>query len=110
MKCHFSPCPTNTENRFKGIVRLVDWFYSRTGFLVVMERPRRFMVGALDPFNFLFICQDLFDLVNILGRLEEQVARRIFGQIVNTVIGLFKRHSLVHRDIKVGSFHGFCLA
>jgi hypothetical protein len=46
--------------------------------------------------------QDLFDLLNIFGRLDEPTAKDLFGQVVKTTVDLYERHSVVHRDIKVG--------
>ncbi|KAL3085175.1 hypothetical protein niasHS_010244 [Heterodera schachtii] len=70
----------------QGVVRLIGWFASRRGFLIVMERPANFM--------------DLFDLINTFGWLEERMARGLFVQIVDTVVELYKKHSVIHRDIK----------
>lgn len=52
-----------------------------------MERPNNFM--------------DLFNVLSVYGRLDEAIARNIFAQVLNTVIQLKQKHSMVHRDIKV---------
>lgn len=70
----------------EGVVHIVDWFSNRRGFLIVMQRPRAFM--------------DLFDFLDTFGRLDEQIARDIFAQVVHTAVQLHQRHSIVHRDIK----------
>lgn len=57
--------------------------------MIVMERPSNFM--------------DLFDVVGTYGRLDEQIARQIFTQVTTAVVQLYRRHSIVHRDIKVSA-------
>lgn len=58
--------------------------------MIVMERPEKFM--------------DLFDVITVYGKLDEDVARWIFVQIVDAVLEMKVMHSLVHRDIKVSPF------
>lgn len=55
--------------------------------MLVMERPNNFM--------------DLFDVLSVYGRLDDAIARNIFAQVVDTVVQLKQKHSIVHRDIKV---------
>lgn len=54
---------------------------------MVMERPST--------------CLDVFDLVSTYGKLDEQTARGIFLQVVDTVCNMYSKHGLIHRDIKV---------
>lgn len=61
--------------------------FSSRGFMIVMERPEK--------------CMDLFDVITIYGKLDEDIARWIFVQIVDAVLEMKVMHSLVHRDIKV---------
>uniref|UniRef100_A0A914LBI3 Protein kinase domain-containing protein n=1 Tax=Meloidogyne incognita TaxID=6306 RepID=A0A914LBI3_MELIC len=28
---------------YQGVIRLVDWFSSKNGFIIIMERPKNFM-------------------------------------------------------------------
>jgi serine/threonine protein kinase len=51
-----------------------------------MERPEK--------------CMDLFDVITVYGRLDEEVSRWIFVQIVDAVLEMRSAYSLVHRDIK----------
>lgn len=44
---------------------------------------------------------DLFDVITVYGKLDEDIARWIFVQIVDAVLEMKVMHSLVHRDIKV---------
>ncbi|KAI1707140.1 protein kinase domain-containing protein [Ditylenchus destructor] len=79
--CHLEECQD-----IPGVVNLVDWFAGSKGFMIVMERPEHFM--------------DLFDVISVYGRLDETVARTFFLQIVDTVLEMNQKHSLIHRDIK----------
>ncbi|EFO20879.2 CAMK/PIM protein kinase [Loa loa] len=69
-----------------GVVQLIDWFANSKGFLIVMERPEQ--------------CLDLFDLISVYGYLDEDVARSIFVQILNTTCLLYSTYGIFHRDIK----------
>ncbi|CAG9532677.1 unnamed protein product [Cercopithifilaria johnstoni] len=69
-----------------GVVQLIDWFANSKGFLIVMERPQQ--------------CLDLFDLISIYGYLDEDIARSIFVQILNTTCLLYNTYGIFHRDIK----------
>uniref|UniRef100_A0A8R1TZL7 Serine/threonine-protein kinase 1 n=1 Tax=Onchocerca volvulus TaxID=6282 RepID=A0A8R1TZL7_ONCVO len=69
-----------------GVVQLIDWFANSKGFLIVMERPEQ--------------CLDLFDLISVYGYLDEDIARSIFVQILNTTCLLYSIYGIFHRDIK----------
>ncbi|GMS92776.1 hypothetical protein PENTCL1PPCAC_14951, partial [Pristionchus entomophagus] len=55
------------------------------GHLIVMERPPN--------------CCDLFDYISAEGALSEDVARRIFEQVIQTVVAC-QRLGVYHNDIK----------
>lgn len=46
-------------------------------------------------------CFDLFDLISVYGYLNEDIARSIFLQILNTAYLLYSTYGVFHRDIKV---------
>lgn len=46
-------------------------------------------------------CLDLFDLISVYGYLDEDIARSIFVQILNTACLLYSTYGIFHRDIKV---------
>jgi len=71
--------------RVPGVVRLLDFFERLDSFIIVMERPNN--------------CKDLFDVITEKKILEENVARFLFRQVVETVIACHN-HGVVHRDIK----------
>lgn len=67
------------------VVKLLDCFESHDSFIIVMERP--------EP------CKDLFDFITEKGKLEEQLARNFFRQVVETVIACHSK-GVIHRDLK----------
>ena len=69
----------------KGVIQLVDYHQIDQFCCIVMERPKTGM--------------DLFDYIEFYGALEEDVARHIFGQIIETMC-LMSQAGIVHRDIK----------
>ncbi|RCN46469.1 kinase domain protein [Ancylostoma caninum] len=79
--CHLETCKD-----VPGVIRLIDWFANSKGFLIVMERPEN--------------CMDIFDLISTYGRLDEDSARAIFIQVVDSVCTMYAKHGLIHRDIK----------
>ena len=68
-----------------GVVRLLDFYERPDSFIFVMERPED--------------CKDLFDVITDKVRLEENLARVFFRQIVETVVACHAR-GVTHRDIK----------
>lgn len=68
-----------------GVIQLLDFFEQTDSFIVVMERPDN--------------CKDLFDYITESVALNEDEARNIFRQVVETTAAM---HDLgvVHRDIK----------
>ena len=67
-----------------GVVRLVEYFDMQPCFYIVMERLHG---------------QDLFDFISEQGPLNEDLARDLFRQLLDTVIACHKK-GVVHRDIK----------
>lgn len=68
-----------------GAVRMLDWYVSSHSFVIVMERPEHVV--------------DLFDYITEKGPLNEEVSRRFFTQIVQTVYSIHNM-GVIHRDIK----------
>ena len=67
-----------------GVIRLLDYFETEDRFYIVMER---------------FNGQDLFDFISACGTLTEEVARKVFRQVVETVYRC-KDSRVFHGDIK----------
>ena len=68
-----------------GVVKLLDFYEREDSFIYVLEKPVQHM--------------DLFDYITNKTRLEEEVARTFFKQVVDTVIACSDA-GIVHRDIK----------
>merc|ERR1712038_1316792 len=67
-----------------GVIKLLDYFEMNHCYFIVMER---------------FHCKDLFDFISEQGPLPETLAKDLFKQILQTIMGCHKR-GIVHRDIK----------
>ena len=68
-----------------GCVKILDFFDDGDKYYIVMEKLRKTM--------------DLFDYITERGRLEEEEARKMFLEIVETVRGC-RDQGVLHRDIK----------
>ena len=67
-----------------GVVRILDFFDMGQSYFIVMER---------------FNSKDLFDFISENGPLGEQLGRKLFRQVVDTVIACHAK-GVLHRDIK----------
>ena len=67
-----------------GVVQIIDWFEMSESFMIVMEKSQG---------------QDLFDYISEHGALKESQAKKLFQQLVNTVL-LCHNSGVLHRDIK----------
>ena len=68
-----------------GCVKLYDFFETRKGYIIVMEKPNN--------------VKDLYNYITERGALPESEARFLFRQIVHTVRAVHA-HGVVHRDLK----------
>merc|ERR1712228_1101706 len=67
-----------------GVIKLLDYFEMNHCYFIVMERLH---------------CKDLFDFISEQGPLPETLAKDLFKQNLQTIMGCHKR-GIVHRDIK----------
>ena len=72
-------------NDIPGVIRMIDYFDMSDCFYIVMERVNN--------------CKDLFDFISEKGPLQESLAKRLFQQIIDTVIQCHNK-GVLHRDIK----------
>jgi len=72
-------------NHVEGAIHMVEWFEYEDCFLIVMEKPAN--------------CVDLFDYITRRQRLDENEARKMFRNIVETLQEIDEA-GVVHRDIK----------
>lgn len=69
-----------------GVIQYVDHcFNANGGFILIMERPE--------------FSTDLFEYINLFDFLKEEVARKIFRQVVQITLDCHKA-GVIHRDIK----------
>merc|ERR1719347_1001118 len=68
-----------------GVIQLIDFYERSDSFIYIMERPSN--------------SKDLFDFITEKRVLDEDLARRFFRQIVETVLACH-RNGVIHRDIK----------
>jgi len=72
-------------NDVPGVIKMIDYFDMGDSFYIVMERVNN--------------CKDLFDFISEQGPLSEDLSKRIFHQLVETIVQCHVR-GVVHRDIK----------
>lgn len=78
-------CLLKKVAHLQGVIKMLDWFEMKNGYIIVMERP--------EP------VKDLFDYITEKGALDENTSKNFFRQIIETVINIH-RNGVVHRDIK----------
>jgi len=75
----------HTVQGLDGTIKLLDYFERPDSFVIVMERPAN--------------TKDLFDYITEKGRLDENLAKYLFKQVVDIVLACHQR-GVIHRDIK----------
>lgn len=78
-------CCLKQLSNIPGVIKLIEWFEFTDGFLIVMER----LEGAID----------LFDYITEQRFLKEQLARKLFRQVVE-ITQKCHNAGIIHRDIK----------
>jgi serine/threonine protein kinase len=72
-------------NDVPGVIQMIDYFDMADSFYIVMERIK--------------YCKDFFDFISEKGPLQEGLTKRLFQQIVDTVIQCHAK-GIFHKDIK----------
>ena len=80
-----------------GVAHILQHFDLGESFALIMETSPHTKVISID--NRWTPVQDLFDLIVEQGHLEEDLARKVFSQVVETVVDCHN-HGVLHRDIK----------
>jgi len=78
-------CLLKKVSHLTGVVKMLEWFETRNGYIIVMDRPDQ--------------VKDLFDYITEKGALDENTAKNFFRQVLESVINIHKC-GVVHRDIK----------
>lgn len=78
-------CLLKKVSQLNGVIRMLEWFETRNGYIIVMERPEQ--------------VKDLFDYITEKGALDENTAKNFFRQVLESVSNIHKC-GVVHRDIK----------
>jgi serine/threonine protein kinase len=68
-----------------NVIKLLDFFERRDSFIYVLERPSK--------------SKDLFEFITEQRVLEEDLARKFFRQVIETVLACHRK-GVIHRDIK----------
>jgi len=68
-----------------GVIKLLDFYERPDSFIYVMERPGD--------------CKDMFDFITEKKVIDEDLARDLFKQILETVLACHSK-GVIHRDIK----------
>jgi serine/threonine protein kinase len=92
-------------NHIKGVIKLLEYFETLESYILVLERMVPININCEKCQN--DCCcekttnqiQDLWDFITNHGPLDEDLARKIFSQVVQTIHEITKA-GVVHRDIK----------
>merc|ERR1712038_878533 len=86
-------------SNIEGVIKLIEYFELPDCFMLVLERMMSNVSTNKDIKTTSSNVQDLFDFISDNGPLREELARKIFVQLVKTVQQITQA-GVIHRDIK----------
>ena len=89
----------NMTNHIDGVIKLIEYFELPDCFMLILERMMSRVGPQKDIQTTSSHVKDLFDFISDNGPLKEDVARRIFQQLIQTVRQIHQA-GVIHRDIK----------
>ena len=85
-----------------GVIKLIEYFELPDCFMLILERMMSTNKDTTNPNTATSSStnvQDLFDFISDHGPLKEDLARKIFNQLIKTVAQITQA-GVIHRDIK----------
>lgn len=86
-------------SHIEGVIKLIEYFELPDCFMLILERMMSNVGTNKDIKTTSSNVQDLFDFISDHGPLKEELARKIFSQLVKTVQHITQA-GVIHRDIK----------
>ena len=86
-------------SNIEGVIKLIEYFELPDCFMLVLERMMSTVNSNKEIKTSSSNVQDLFDFISDNGPLREELARKIFTQLIKTV-NQITQAGVIHRDIK----------
>merc|ERR1712038_2013736 len=86
-------------SNIEGVIKLIKYFELPDCFMLVLERMMSTVNSNKEIKTSSSNVQDLFDFISDNGPLREELARKIFTQLIKTV-NQITQAGVIHRDIK----------
>jgi len=86
-------------SHIEGVIKLLEYYELPDCFMLILERMMSKVGASKDIKTTSASVQDLFDFISDKGPLKEDLAKKIFQQVVNT-LNQIHAAGVIHRDIK----------